>query len=742
MAIVHTGTGMEALGRLFTAGTATAAAEAELLERFVLQGDSSAFELLLKRHGPMVLRVCRGILDDPNDVDDAFQATFLILVKNAASIRERAALGTWLYGVARRVAVRARVNARRRNSHERSDAEALAIEPLRESHDEARELRILIEAELERLPNRYRDPLVLCDLEGQTHEQAAAQLRCPVGTVKSRLSRGRARLRARLVRRGVAPAAAFTSLLAAETTSAVPIALIKDTARTAAQLVAGRALAAGACSAQLIYLVQGVMRSMIASKLKIAAGAALAVSLTVGGVLTFVPSSPARPALVREPQRLEAPAKTAAAANANNPARPAEPGSERFVLENGLTVILRPIKGTETTALIVLYSIGNDHDPAGKSGLAHLLEHTYVTAAAGAAKARTADDFARRYAEGANGQTGDRYTVFATVFPKSELETELKDAAARMGDLRLDAGDLARERPRLLAEVGNMFGDFPMLAALNHARELVRPTSGGGRRGGLRSHVSALTTEELQARWKRYYKPRNATVAVSGAVEPAAARKLIAKHFGPLPAGDDLPPPHEPAQAKLGQITELKVQSRSPDAESTACLAYAAPAPGSQLYAPFLLLVARLWADAERLGDSGPTGSPVYFTPLDDGAVVALSTPAKPGENAAAALARIESFVAESIAPGDLEPELKKFERMTARQQFGFLLGLVDLSDSILTANPYGVAFSLGRRDQLKLSSAELKQAWDAITEDQLRRAAREVFAPERHAGAFIRVDK
>ena len=287
-----------------------------------------------------------------------------------------------------------------------------------------------------------------------------------------------------------------------------------------------------------------------------------------------------------------------------------------------------------------------------------------------------------------------------------------------------------------------MFGDFPMLAALNHARELVRPTSGDGRRGGLPAHVSAVTIEELQARWKRYYKPRNAIVTVSGAVEPAAARKLIATYFGQLAPGDDVPAPQKPGQAKLGQITELKVRSGFPEAETTACLAYAAPPPGSELYAPFLLLVARLWADAGKLGDAGPTGSPVYFTPLDDGAVIAVLTTAKPGENGGPALKRIESFVAESINPGELEPELKLFERMTARQQFGFLLALVDLSDNMLVGNPYGVAFSLGRRDQLNLTLTELRRAWDAITNDQLRRAAREIFAPERHAGAFIRVDK
>ena len=179
MARVDRGSIVESLGRLFATGTATALGEAELLERFVSQGDARAFEVILQRHGPMVLRVCRRVLDDSNDVDDAFQATFLILVKKAASIREREVLGTWLYGVARRVAVRARVNARLRRSRERSDVEAITMEKPRESHAEALELRALLDGELERLPYRYRAPMILCDLEGQTHEQAAAQLRLP-----------------------------------------------------------------------------------------------------------------------------------------------------------------------------------------------------------------------------------------------------------------------------------------------------------------------------------------------------------------------------------------------------------------------------------------------------------------------------------------------------------------------------------------------------------------------------------
>jgi zinc protease len=738
MAIMHTGSAMGALGRLLTMGTATAMAEAELLERFVSQGDPAAFEVLLQRHGPMVLRVCQRILDDPNDADDAFQATFLILVKKAASIREREVLGTWLYGVARRVAVRARVNTRRRNSRERSDLEAIAVEKPRDNHVETRELRVLIDDELERLPYRYRGPLVLCDLEGQTHEQAAAQLRCPVGTVKSRLSRGRERLRDRLIRRGVVPAGALASFLATEAASAVPIELVTATVRTATQVAARKTATAGMFSVYVANLVDGVMRSMMISKLRFAAGAILAASVAIAGVQTLVVAARVRPALVLEQAPNAVQENVAIKPPVNKEVRPAEPGSERFVLDNGLTVIMRPIKGAESTALVVLYSIGSDHDPAGKSGLGHLLEHTYVTAAAGQASARSAEEFASRYPEGANGQTGDRYTVFAAVFPRKDLETELKDAAARMGDLRLGAGDLARERPRLLEEVANMFGDFPTLAASNHARELIRPTPGGGRRGGLPAHVNALTLEELQDHWKRYYKPRNAIMILSGAIDPIAIRELITANFAPIAPGEQIPTPSEPAPPNgLGRIMALAVRSPVPDAQSMACVAYAAPAPGSELYAPFLVLASRLSARAFMLGATGPTGSPVYFTPLDDGAVISISTTPKPEESTSGTFKRLEDFVAQTI-----EAKLGMFERMTARRQFGPFLGLVESPDSVLINNPYGVAFSLGRREQWKLKSADLITACDSVTDDQIRRAAREVFAPDRRARAIIAVEK
>ena len=156
MPSIHRGSVIDSLQRLFETGTATSLSETQLLERFITRGDESAFESILLRHGPMVMRVCGRVLDDPHDVDDAFQATFLILVKKAGAIRNREVLGTWLYGVARRVAVRARTNARRRRSYERTGMAGLDVADHHEARAEAKEIRNLMDEELERLPERYR----------------------------------------------------------------------------------------------------------------------------------------------------------------------------------------------------------------------------------------------------------------------------------------------------------------------------------------------------------------------------------------------------------------------------------------------------------------------------------------------------------------------------------------------------------------------------------------------------------
>jgi len=182
----------------------------DLVERFLGQGGEEAedaFRELVVRHGPMVLGVCRHVLDQHQDAEDAFQATFLVLARKAGSIRDRRVLGSWLYEVAYRIAVRARAHAVRRRTQERQGAEMSVTAP---EYDAGwNELRPVLHEEVNRLPEKYRTPVVLCYLEGKTNEEVAQMLRWPVGTVKGRLSRARELLRSRLTRRGLALSAAF-----------------------------------------------------------------------------------------------------------------------------------------------------------------------------------------------------------------------------------------------------------------------------------------------------------------------------------------------------------------------------------------------------------------------------------------------------------------------------------------------------------------------------------------------------
>ena len=282
------------LERLFASGTVTGLSEGQLLERFVACRDGSAFEALVERHGPMVLGVCRQFLRDPNDVDDAFQATFLILVRKAGSLRRKDLLGNWLYGVACRVSMRARVLAGRRLSRFTltEDLDRLAIDrgladrespPGPAPGDEGP----LLHEEVNRLPEKYRTPIVLCYLEGLTHDEAAAALGWPVGTVKGRLSRARDLLRSRLARRGVtASATALTVHLAGSGARAsVPAWLIHSTLKAAQTVLAGTAgtlTASSAVSLPVVSLTEGVLRAMILTHVK-----SIAIPLLVGlGVLT------------------------------------------------------------------------------------------------------------------------------------------------------------------------------------------------------------------------------------------------------------------------------------------------------------------------------------------------------------------------------------------------------------------------------------------------------------------------
>ena len=261
-------------------GAAGGLTDAELLERFATRGGDAAqaaFAALVERHGPMVLRACRSILRDPHRAQDAFQATFLLLARRAGSLWVRDSLAPWLHSVACRVSSGARAAEGRRRALERraaGRASRSAAEPPRD------DLAPALHEEVERLPDRLKAPVVLCYLEGLTHDQAAEHLHCPVGTVRSRLARGRERLRRALVRRGFAPPSSADQV--ATTIHTVPASLASLTIRAARLASDGSTI--GLAARWSILLSEGVLKPMMIHPLKSAAVLLLASGAIAAGL--------------------------------------------------------------------------------------------------------------------------------------------------------------------------------------------------------------------------------------------------------------------------------------------------------------------------------------------------------------------------------------------------------------------------------------------------------------------------
>jgi RNA polymerase sigma factor (sigma-70 family) len=237
-------------------------ADAELLERFAARHEEAAFAALVERYGSIVLGVCRRVLGDVHDAEDAFQATFLTLARKAGSIRRSEAVGSWLYRVAYRVAVKARSHFAARRAQESA---AAAQRPANEVPDLSwRELWPVLDEELNRLPEKYRAPLVLCFLQGRTNEEAAAELGWPAGSVRGRVARARALLRERLLRRGVTlPAAALVTAVSPTVASA---ALKEAALDTVLRDATGQAIAAPVQTLTQEILNEGVLHTMLATR--------------------------------------------------------------------------------------------------------------------------------------------------------------------------------------------------------------------------------------------------------------------------------------------------------------------------------------------------------------------------------------------------------------------------------------------------------------------------------------------
>jgi RNA polymerase sigma factor (sigma-70 family) len=263
--------------------------DGQLLECFLARRDEAAFEALVRRHGPMVLGVCRRVLRNTHDVEDAFQATFLVLVRKAASLRQRELVGNWLYGTAYRAALETRTTNAARQARERQMWEMPERETLAET-DIWQELRPLLDQELNRLPEKYRVPVVLCDLEGRKRKDVARQLGIPEGTLSSRLATARRMLAKRLARHGVMVSGGALALALSQNaaTAGVPSSLMVSTVQAARWVAAGSATTAGVISAKVAAVTEGVMKAMFVIQLQRALVLVLAVGILFsGGMVTY-----------------------------------------------------------------------------------------------------------------------------------------------------------------------------------------------------------------------------------------------------------------------------------------------------------------------------------------------------------------------------------------------------------------------------------------------------------------------
>jgi RNA polymerase sigma factor (sigma-70 family) len=277
--------------QLLGGGAAAARPDRELVERFAQSRDEQAFEALVRRHGPMVFRVCRRVLGRAHEAEDAFQATFLVLARKAASLRDRASVGSWLYGVASRVALKARGAGRPAGPAAQRRVAKSAASPLEELT--LGEARAALDEELARLPEKLRGPLVLCCLGGRARDEAAQELGLPLSTLKSRLEQAREQLRRRLVRRGLdLPAVLSAAFLTGEATAVVPAALIRATARCAALFESGFPGAEAPATAGALALAKGALNVMPTGKLiALSAAALLALALAAGVAAIRLPAA-------------------------------------------------------------------------------------------------------------------------------------------------------------------------------------------------------------------------------------------------------------------------------------------------------------------------------------------------------------------------------------------------------------------------------------------------------------------
>jgi zinc protease len=418
---------------------------------------------------------------------------------------------------------------------------------------------------------------------------------------------------------------------------------------------------------------------------------------------------------------------------------PSDPTLREFVLKNGLEVALRSAPKAKTASVVLLFRVGERHDPPGRSGLAHMAEHLFVTAAAGSIPARDYAAWAAAHPNyGVNAQTASDATFIGVTCEPDALDAELDDFAARLIALRPTESDLERERPRLKAEVANMYGGIPRFAAPNLARIGLAPLQSGGRPGGVDATFDETTLDALRDRLSKLYRANNARLAVVGPFDLDAIEAAIRQKFEPAPRGDAPPaaaerPASRPAELRVERVPRATVESVGQPPTTVVAIAFAPPHAHEPDFPAYLAaLLAMVRTDyAVNLVDDKPW---TLFAPLDDPETCAVFVGVRDGETPEAAVARLHEWIAERV--GSLRAR-------HVRDATSLVRNLVDAGRGpamIARNNPYGAALSLARMPRAetgKAIAAALKNADEAA----FRAVAARIFAADRGSAAAIVVE-
>ena len=700
-----------------------------------LNGEPAAFGLLVDKYKSSVYALAYTKLRNFHDAEDITQEVFIKAYQKLSTLKRRDNFLAWLFSITVNSCKNFLTSRARRPDGdyiEDQDAtlwDAPSIDVYR-SESAAESIREAIN----QLPEIYRQTLTLYYLGGLSSKEIARFLGTSVNTVNQRLMRARTKLKEELI------AMIDTTFAEKKLQSGFTFRIVEAIKSTKVQPISTKPLLPFIGSATVgivltFMLFNQFLRpvatpgdltsSPLPSEIQMTMFGEIPVELVAEGV---------------KPPTVLGESGTGVVGNSPEQPRPMNVADVKisnseipapYELDNGLTVILRPVPTSSQVAIVVLFDLGGDHDPIGKSGRAHLLEHLYCTAAAGDTPARDAMQLMNRYVAGWNAQTGFDYTVFAGVVEAEQFAAELKDAAARMNDLRITLADLIREVPRVLAELSNMYSGVPSLVGINRVRAQLHPISEGGRVGGAPKHIETMTLDELQQYWQDYYKPNNAVLAIAGGFDVAGARELIHQNFGHISPGVSSPTKPPKSITLTGGLRFLTTESVNDDTPGVAALGYAAPPPGSKEYAPFLIVVSRLWANAQRLFEPGKT-PPVYFTPLDDGTTLVLQTDLLSDTDVNIALIQLDERLSTALTP-KITPEDKQRTLNSIA-----MLGTVEMPDTMWMQNLYGLAFSTGRRYQLKLDGSELRDAIQRVNDADMQQLAASIFTPEKRGAVIV----